>query len=158
MRKRKKHEQAPAPKGPHRVLVVNDDEDACELLSRILVRAGYDVDRADSQEHALLRVSAEPPDCVVADLSTGAIGQNLALLDKIRSHPDERVAHSRVLLVTQQANNQMFSWQAGIDAFLVRPFLEADLLRELAEAIERPDDERSKHRRKRLDAATSDGR
>src|SRR5262245_7867296 len=133
--KRKKHEAPPLPTGPHHVLVVNDDEDACELVCRLLVRAGYEVDRADNQEHALMQLKADPVDCVVLDQLTGAIGQNLGVLDKIRSHPDELVATVRVVLVTQHANNEMFSWQAGIDAFLVRPFFEEDLLREVASAI-----------------------
>jgi CheY-like chemotaxis protein len=136
-------------------MVVNDDEDACELVSRILERADYEVTRAHGHEHALLQLRDAPQDCVVLDLLTGAIGQNLAVLDKIRTYPDAEVARTRVLLVTEQQNNQMFAWQAGIDAFLGRPFFEADLLREVASAIEVAEDDRSQNRRRRLDAAAN---
>ena len=65
------------------------------------------------------------------------------------------IATSQCVLVAHGTNNQMFSWQAGIDAFLVRPFHADELLRHVAEAIARPDAERPRHRRKQLDEANA---
>jgi DNA-binding response OmpR family regulator len=144
--------------GPHRVLVVNDEEGAIELLCRLLARAGYEVARATHYEETLGQLADFRPDCVVLDLATGGIGQNLKLLDSIRGNVDERVSSARVVLVAHQSTNRMFSWQAGIDAFLLRPFHADDLLRDVAEALSRPDEERSRHRRRQLDAAQSEGR
>lgn len=146
------------PPGPSRVLVVNDEDGAIELLSRLLGRAGYVVDRATSNDEALAALAERRPDCVVLDLSTGGIGQNLKLLDSIRSHADEKVANSRVVLVAHQSTNKMFSWQAGIDAFLLRPFHADELLSDVAEVLARPQEERARHRRRELDAASSEGR
>jgi DNA-binding response OmpR family regulator len=143
---------------PAKVLVVNDDDDACELLCRLLARAGYVADRAVSHDQALAQVAFLRPQCVVLDLSTGGIGQNLKLLDAIRSNVEPAIATSRCVLVAQGTNNQLFSWQAGIDAFMVRPFHADELLRHVAEAIARPDAERPRHRRKQLDEASAAGR
>jgi DNA-binding response OmpR family regulator len=52
----------------------------------------------------------------------------------------------------------MFSWQAGIDAFIVRPFHASELLGQVAEVLSRSDDERARHRRRELDAASAEGR
>lgn len=146
------------PAAPSRVLVVNDEEGAIELLSRLLARAGYAVDRATSNDDALAVLAERRPDCVVLDLSTGGIGQNLKLLDSIRSHADQKVANARVVLVAHQSSNKMFSWQAGIDAFLLRPFHAEDLLRHVDDVLARPEEDRVRHRRRELDAASSEGR
>jgi DNA-binding response OmpR family regulator len=141
------------------VLVVNDDDGASELLSRVLATASYVVDAALSHDEAMRALSGEEkPDCILLDLATGGIGQNLKLLDAVRNHVDGTVATARVLLVAHQTNNRLFSWQAGIDGFLLRPFHADELLREVAEVLGRPDDEREQHRRQQLDAASSQGR
>jgi CheY-like chemotaxis protein len=140
-----------------RVLVVNDNE-GLELLCRLLSRAGYEVGRAATPDETLDRISELRPHCIVLDLSAGGIGQNLTLLDTIRGHVDEMVAAARVVLVAPQSSNSLFSWQAGIDAFLPRPFHADELLHEVAEALARPDEERAAHRRRELDASRSHGR
>jgi DNA-binding response OmpR family regulator len=143
---------------PAHLLVVNDDDGACELLVRLLTRAGHDVERAVNSEQALGRLSVGRVDCVVLDLATGGIGQNLKLLDTIRSSQTPNVATVRVVLVAQQSSNRMFSWQAGIDAFVVRPFHADELMAQVTEVLSRPDGERAKHRRHELDAASAEGR
>jgi DNA-binding response OmpR family regulator len=140
------------------ILVVNDDQGACELLCRLLTNAGHDVQRAHNSEQALGQLSVGRVDCVVLDLATGGIGQNLKLLDTIRSSTAINVAKVRVVLVAQQTSNRMFSWQAGIDAFVVRPFHANELLTQVADVLSRPDTERARHRRRELDAASAEGR
>jgi DNA-binding response OmpR family regulator len=157
-KRKRHHDEEGAASASARVVVVSDDEDSCELLCRILDRAGYVTDRAASQEQALAQVGFLRPQCVVLDLATGGIGQNLKLLDAIRSNVDSQIAATRCVLVAHGTNNQMFSWQAGIDAFLVRPFHADGLLRHVEEAIARPDAERPRHRRQQLDAADAAGR
>src|SRR5262245_10106217 len=91
-------------------------------------------------------------DCVVLDVSVGGIGGNHKLLDAIRGHHDPVVAGMRVVLVSTTASNAIFSWQAGIDEFVVRPFHADTLVEAVASAIARPDEERPRYRRQRLDA------
>ena len=144
--------------GPKRVLVVNDDEGAIELLIRLLERAGYQVAPATHYEESLVQLTEFRPDCVVLDLATGGIGQNLKLLDAIRSHADDKVSTARVVLVAHHSSNRLFSWQAGIDGFLLRPFHADELTAILNDVLSRPDEERARHRRRELDAAQSEGR
>ena len=144
--------------GPAHILVVNDDENACELLCRVLAAAGHRVQRAHNGDQALSQLNLRGIDCVVLDLATGGIGQNLRLLDTIRSSVTDAVAEVRVVLVAQQTSNRMFSWQAEIDAFLVRPFHADELVTQVAAVLVRPDTERALHRRRELDAATAEGR
>jgi DNA-binding response OmpR family regulator len=151
--RRGKKQEPVAPSGPFRVLVVHDEPDGCELLVRLLSRAGYEADRS----HDFLEMSdrlTDPrlADCVVLDVTIGGIGGNLKLLDAIRGHHDPAVAGTRVVLVSTTASNAIFSWQAGIDEFVVRPFHADTLTAAVASAIARPDEERPRYRRQRLDA------
>jgi DNA-binding response OmpR family regulator len=143
--------------GPAEILVVNDDEAACELLCRLLANAGHRVQRAHNGEQALGQLNVGRVDCVVLDLASGGIGQNLKLLDAIRSAMANSISGVRVVLVAQ-TSNRMFSWQAGIDAFVVRPFHANELLGQIADVLTRPDNERARHRRRELDAASAEGR
>jgi two-component system alkaline phosphatase synthesis response regulator PhoP len=54
--------------GKVNVLVVEDEADIQQLVSYILIRAGFHVTCADSGEEALERLRAEEIDCVLLDL------------------------------------------------------------------------------------------
>jgi DNA-binding response OmpR family regulator len=157
VRRRRRHERDTGSGHAAHVLVVNDDDGAAELLVRLLTRAGYDVERATDQLDARARLIATVPDVAVLDLG-GGVGTSLKLLDSIRSHTDPGVANLRVVLLANQASNRMFSWQSGVDAFLVRPFHADDLLRDVAQVLDRNEEERTRHRRARLAEARTDGR
>jgi len=152
-RRRSRKQEPLEPYGPARVLVVHDDPDGCELLVRILDRAGHITDRAhDFLEMTEKLLDPRPASCVVLDVAVGGIGGNLKLLDAIRGHHDPVVAGMRVVLVSATASNAIFSWQAGIDEFVVRPFHADQLVEAVASAIARSDAERPRYRRQRLDA------
>lgn len=152
LRHRKADSAEPIAFGPAVVLVVHDDLDSCELLVRILVAAGRPVRRAHDFDQ-MSEVLQERPTCVVLDVSSGGIGGNLKLLDAIRHHSDPAVADVRVVLIASSSSSAMFSWQAGIDELLHRPFHADDLVAAVAEAIERPEAERKPYRRRMVEAA-----
>ena len=155
LRRGKKATTSARPEGPGRVLVVHDDAEGCELIVRILQVAGHEVSRAhDFLEMSDVLVEEPHAECVVLDINTGGIGGNLKLLDAIRNHPKPEVGGSRVVLIATNASSAMFSWQAGIDEFLPRPFHADDLITAVAAAIERPEEDRRHHRRRMLDASS----
>ena len=142
-----------------RVLVVNDEPDACELLVRLLSHAGHDVERnRDATELNERLMMGTPPDVIVLDVAAGGIGGNLKLLDTVRGSRVEKVAATPVVLVAAAASSAMFSWQAGIDEFLVRPFHADELVDAVAAAASRPAEERPRHRRVQMETARTGGR
>jgi DNA-binding response OmpR family regulator len=152
MRHRKKGAEDPVPTGPATVLVVHDDPDGCELLVRILSNAGRPVYRAHDFDQMSTALQ-DRPTCVVLDVTSGGIGGNLKLLDAVRHHSDATVANARVVLIATGTTSTMFSWQAGIDGFLQRPFHADDLSAAVADVLDRPEDERKPHRRRMVEAA-----
>ena len=135
---------------PASVLVVNDDHNACELLVRFLAQAGYRTAGASSDLEAIEKLHEELPRCVVLDMTTGGVGSSLAILDQIRSHADRRISSARVVLCASSPRNRSFSFESGADAFVVRPFHLDDLIEHVADVLDRPQEERARHRRDEL--------
>ena len=157
--RRARRDVAAGPSGPARVLVVHDDPDGCELLVRVLRAAGFQPERAhDFLEMTAVLGRVGRFDCIVLDVGTGGIGGNLKVLDAVRNHSDPVIAGSRIVMVSAGASSAMFSWQAGIDEFVARPFHADTLVTAVVDAMARPEEERPRHRRRQLDAASSGGR
>ena len=133
-----------------KVLVVNDDPAACEMLVRMVGTKGFDVIGATDADEVTARVVDELPRCVVLDLDTGGIGTSLKVLDAIRSHDDLRVRSARVVLCAASPRNRSFSFQSGTDAFLVRPFHLDELTDQIADVLARAHEDRARHRRDEL--------
>ncbi len=65
------------------VLVVDNDEDTCWLISCFLKEDGYDVDIAHSGRNALRKVSHNQYDVIILDLRLQKIS-GLTVLEKVR--------------------------------------------------------------------------
>ncbi len=149
-RRRSKTEEQPT--GPTRVLVVDDNPDACELIARVIESAGWTATRSYSQDDALHKLeSGDPPfKAVIADFQSGGTGASLELLDAIRRTRD--FAEIPVLLLTHNETNRLYAWESGADAVLVRPFHADDLINEIYAVLTRSTDEREAWREEQLAA------
>jgi DNA-binding response OmpR family regulator len=137
-------------RSPATVLVVNDDADACELLVRFLGQAGFDAQGARSDDDAMFQMTHHLPRCVVLDMQAGGVGSSLKILEQIRTYEDGRLSSARVVLCAQSPRNRSFSFQSGADAFVMRPFHLSDLIAEIDDVLDRPHDQRARHRRDQL--------
>lgn len=130
-----------------RLLIVNDDEGGCELVARILEGAGFETTRIHSHADAVLALNkpGQDIDAVVIDFTSGGASSSLKLLDSVR-HGVERNRDIPALILANSANNRLFAYQTGADAFLVRPFHANDLIAEVRVALGRSVEARDKHR------------
>lgn len=130
--------------GEHpRLLVVNDDEAGCELVARIFESRGFLATRIHSHNDALLALNkaSEPVKGVVVDFTSGGASSSLKLLDSIR-HGGEAKRDIPVIILAASANNRLFAFQSGADAFVVRPVHADELVTEVREVLTRSADER----------------
>ena len=67
-----------------RVLVVDDDRDACELIALVLQQAGYEVDAVQDGFQALKAVTSRRPDLVITDLQMPGMN-GLELIRRIQA-------------------------------------------------------------------------
>ena len=93
-----------------RTLLVEDDPDTCEALTRILRRRGYEVDCAKSVNEAFDKLNNRP-ECMVLDLMLPD-GNGIDLLRQVR----ERKLPIRVAVETGAGDTDLLS-----DAILLKP-------------------------------------
>ena len=105
-----------------RVLVVDDDDDARDLLSELLTDAGAQVTRAASAAEAFTAVQAEPVHLVISDI--GMPGEDgYSLVRRIRELPRERGGDVPAIALTAYARPEdvRAATAAGFQLHLVKP-------------------------------------
>jgi DNA-binding NtrC family response regulator len=116
---------------PHRILVVEDDEDMQENLRRILVGSGYEVRLARNGAEAVALLESQLFHLILTDLVMPAMG-GLQLLAEIR----RRERNLPVVLLTAFGDRHTFTkaTEMGAVEFLTKPF-RADFLLDLIQKI-----------------------
>lgn len=138
-----------------RLLIVDDDPGASEVVSRLFAREGFDVHRAESHSDAMFQIiGAEPPfDGVLVLFSASGIDAEVRCVEAVRAHADPTVAATRIVATGYPGKGRVDLWAAGVDGFVFRPPHEHDLLREVEAALARADDAIEDHRDQELAVA-----
>ncbi|MBK4737332.1 hybrid sensor histidine kinase/response regulator [Noviherbaspirillum pedocola] len=118
--------------GEKRILVVDDNKDAAEMLSLLLEAAGYAITVAYSAHDALSAAQRDSPSILFLDIGLPDM-DGYALARKLRSLPE----FSRSLLVAVtgygQPEDRDRALQAGFNYHLVKPVKMSDVLNVLTE-------------------------
>ena len=120
-----------------RVLIVEDEPHIVESLSFIIDRAGFAVAAVSDGETAVERIRAAPPDVVVLDVMLPK-RNGFEILKWIRSEP--HLEDVRVLLLTAKGQEQdrKTAQALGADAFVTKPFANADLVASIRRLVASP--------------------
>ncbi len=121
-----------AVQGTNNVLVVDDESDVRDLLSKFLRRRGYEVDTASDGAAAIERIRDGHPDIVLLDIRLPKM-DGLSVLAHLRGESDE------VAVITMSGNadeeTARKSLELGAADFITKPFnlpyLETSLLAKL---------------------------
>ncbi len=127
------------------VLVVNDDEDACEVLCRVIQHTGAVAFRAHSAEGAIDELGAHHASvrAVVLDFSSGT-ATSFTVLDAIRQNPD--FDDPAVMIIATNTVNRSLAFDSGVDEFLIRPFHVDEFTSAVGAMLARSPEERERHR------------
>lgn len=141
-----------SPGDPGRLLLAARDEESAILIDRILSRDGHTVISGPLSRDALSALTSadEPFDAVLIDTGTGGTSDGLKLLEQIRSLDGEH-ADVLVILLGGSERNRMFSWQSGVDGFIVRPVHADEVRSEVADVLARDPKHRQSHRQAEID-------
>ncbi len=120
------------------ILVVEDDPDVCELLTRRLCRSGYEVRTAATGWAALTAVADWRPDLVVLDLAiAGPSGVEVCR----RLRRSGGTADVPVILLSGADDVRRHEGMAaGADRYLTKPFSPRTLVAAVATLLPGPDD------------------
>jgi CheY-like chemotaxis protein len=113
--------------GRHRVLVVDDNEDAATMLAMLLEASGHQVTVDYTPESALAAAAADAPSACILDIGLpGMDGYELAR--RLRAQPGMKDALIVAVTGYGQDQDRQKAMQAGFDHYLVKPVDIARLL------------------------------
>lgn len=104
----------------YRILVVDDEEDLCEILKFNLENEGYEVDTANSAEEAL-KMNISSYNLLLLDVMMGEIsGFKMANMLK----KDKKTAHVPIIFITAKdtENDTVTGFNLGADDYISKPF------------------------------------
>jgi len=123
------------------VLVVDDEPTIAEVVSRYLVRAGYETRVAGDGPQAIQLAGERRPDLVVLDLMLPGL-DGLEVMRRLRelgeTSPRERVA---IILLTAKGeeSDRVIGLRLGADDYVVKPFSPAELVARVDAVLRRVD-------------------
>src|SRR5690606_30699455 len=105
---------------PHRLLVVDDNEDNRDLLGRMLARHGHLVTLAEDGPRALAHLEAEAFDLVLLDVMMPGMS-GLEVLTRLRaSHPKAELPVLMTTALTDSAD-VVAALRAGANDYITKP-------------------------------------
>jgi signal transduction histidine kinase/ActR/RegA family two-component response regulator len=121
-----------------RVLVVDDEADARELLAEILSNAGVTVRTASNAADAMREMESFGPDILVCDIGMPGT-DGFTLMQRIRGLPPERGGRVRAAAVTAYARGEdrRRALAVGFNLHLAKPVDPAELIVSVARLAER---------------------
>ena len=107
-------------KGNHRILVVDDEQDLCEILRFNLETEGYEVETANSAEEAIV-LDIPSYDLLLLDVMMGEMS-GFALAKKLKD--DERTSGIPIIFLTARdtENDTVTGFNLGADDYISKPF------------------------------------
>lgn len=107
-------------KSNHRILVVDDEQDLCEILKFNLETEGYEVETANSAEEAIV-LDIPSYDLLLLDVMMGEMS-GFALAKKLKT--DERTSNIPIIFLTARdtENDTVTGFNLGADDYISKPF------------------------------------
>ena len=118
-----------------RILVVDDEEDLCEILKYNLETEGYQVDTALSGEEALEKDVASYQLILLDVMMSGMSGFSVAR--KLRE--DEKTKHVPIIFLTAKGseNDKITGFNLGADDYISKPFSVREVLLRIRAVLRR---------------------
>lgn len=119
-----------------RVLVVDDEPDAVELIAFNLKAAGFKVIKASSGLEALRLVKTRPPDLIVLDLMLPEV-DGLEVCKMLRR--ESETASIPIIMVTARASeiDRVLGLEFGADDYVTKPFSPRELVLRVKNLVRR---------------------
>ena len=104
----------------HRILVVDDEQDLCEILKFNLETEGYEVDTANSAEEAIVK-DIPSYNLLLLDVMIGEMS-GFAMAKKLKA--DERTCNVPIIFLTARdtENDTVTGFNLGADDYISKPF------------------------------------
>jgi DNA-binding NtrC family response regulator len=109
-----------------RLLIVDDDQFFCRVLSILLTRQAFEVRCAPGVDPAIELLAEQPFDAIVTDLRMPGSSDGLTLLEKVRS--TNKTIPVIILTGYGEVDNYLRAMNLGATEYLNKPVKSEDLL------------------------------
>lgn len=116
-----------------RILVVEDDPAVRNLVTTALDLHGYDVERAETGENAVMEAASRNPDLIMLDLGLPDI-DGVEVISKIRGWSAVPII---VISARTEDSDKIGALDAGADDYLTKPFSVEELLARVRASLRR---------------------
>ncbi|MGQ0434321.1 MAG: response regulator [Microthrixaceae bacterium] len=119
--------------GPARILVVDDDANVADVVTRYLQREGFVVETVKDGRVAVERALADPPDLVVLDLMLPGL-DGLEVCRRLRA-----LAPVLVIMLTARGDesDRVIGLELGADDYVAKPFSPKELVARVRAVLRR---------------------
>ena len=117
-----------------RVLVVEDDADARDLISHLLRREGYEVAQAPGGAEALDLLREVPVDVILLDVMMPEV-DGLEVCRRLRRTPDLAAIPVVLLTALDDMETRAAGMRLGVSEFLTKPIVKDELYRRVATQV-----------------------
>jgi len=126
----------------HKIFVVDDEQDLCEILRFNLETEGYEVITANSAEEAL-EIGLSDCDLLLLDVMMGGMS-GFAMANKIKN--DEHLSHIPIIFLTARdtENDTVTGFTLGADDYIAKPFSIRELLLRVRAVLRRVQEAQTK--------------
>ena len=143
-----------------RILIVDDEEDICMILSYSLQKAGYEVLVAHSAEEALellqspnSLIASSPIDLILLDIMMGEMS-GLEMAEKLKSENGKVKCENHIppiifLTALSDEDTVLQGFQLGADDYISKPFRIAEVLARVAAVLRRTAEQGAKNQEQR---------
>ena len=121
-----------------RVLLIEDEANIAEAIRFLLSRDGYEVWVEPDGARALAKVSEIAPGLVILDLMLPGLS-GLEILTTLRGDPVTRALPVMMLTAKGQGRDRDAAEQAGVSAFMSKPFSNAEMRAQVRALMEGTD-------------------
>ena len=123
-----------------RILVIDDDRSLLRMMKLMLEKAGHESILASGGREGIQSAIDEQPDLAIVDVMMPEFN-GLEVLTEIRKNPDTE----QLPVIIMTANAQRFTKEeaenAGVSAFLTKPFSPTQLMSEIRKQLGEPNKE-----------------
>lgn len=121
-----------------RILVVDDEPDAIDLIEFNLRSAGYDVSSASNGAEAIRKARQTPPDLILLDLMIPEV-DGLEVCKVLRRDPT--TAHVPIVMLTAKAAelDRILGLELGANDYVTKPFSPRELLLRIRNLLSQQD-------------------
>jgi DNA-binding response OmpR family regulator len=121
-----------------KILVVDDEKELSDLVSRHMVMAGFEVLIANNGEMALDLSREKNPDLIILDIMLPKI-DGWQVCEQLRQDPTTKDIPVIILTARSRIEDKLKGFEAGADDYVTKPFSPRELVARVKRVLDRAD-------------------